>query len=166
MVTVVFKVVRIFKVLGTFLEHIEILKHASNIIVFITVLFTVTLALCYCTHIFFSCYKWWLLFVEVACLASEHRLQKMWLMSSTARTQWLWRTGLVAPQHVKSPRPGIKLVSLALASEFLSPVPSGKSCCCCFYVSFLSLLFTAFQTWFCFLKPDLVSPAESNSLSS
>lgn len=78
MVTVVFKVVRIFKVLGTFLEHIEILKHASNIIVFITVyLFTVTLGLCYCAHIFLSCYKWWLLFIEVVCLASEHRLQKM-----------------------------------------------------------------------------------------
>ena len=38
MVTVVFKV-KSFRVLGTFLEHIEILKHASSIIVFIIVLF-------------------------------------------------------------------------------------------------------------------------------
>lgn len=74
MVTVVFKVVRIFKVLGTFLEHIEILKHASNIIVFITVyLFTVTLGLCYCAH-FLELLQVVATLHWVVCLASEHRL--------------------------------------------------------------------------------------------
>ena len=54
MVTVVFKVVKTFRVVGTFLEHIEILKHASSIIVFIIVLFIYLLLhwICVTVHTF------------------------------------------------------------------------------------------------------------------
>ena len=37
-----------------------------------------------------------------------------------------WHMGLVALQHVESPRPGIKPVSLALAGGFLSTVSPGS----------------------------------------
>ena len=39
----------------------------------------------------------------------------------------MWRTGLVAPRHVGSSRPGLEPASPALADGFLTTVPPGKS---------------------------------------
>ena len=42
------------------------------------------------------------LLIAVASLVVEHGLQALWLAGSGAQAQWLWRMGLVAPQHVGS----------------------------------------------------------------
>ena len=43
-----------------------------------------------------------------------------------AQAQQLWLTGLVAPRHVGSSRPGLEPVSPALAGGFLTTAPPGK----------------------------------------
>ena len=43
-----------------------------------------------------------------------------------AQAQQLWLTGLVAPQHVGFPRPGLEPVSPALAGRFSTTAPPGK----------------------------------------
>ena len=77
-------------------------------------LFLAALGLRCCTRAFSSCGERGLLFLlvlrllfAVASLAVEHGLwarglQELWLVGSRAQAQQLWRTGLVAPQHVGS----------------------------------------------------------------
>ena len=79
--------------------------------------FLATLGLCCCVRAFSICGKQRLLFVVVhglltvvASLVAEHVgfssfgtwAQELWLTSSRAQAQELWRTGLVALQHVGS----------------------------------------------------------------
>ena len=45
---------------------------------------------------------------------------------SRAQAQWLWHTGLVAPQMWDFPGPGLEPVSPALAGGFLATAPPGK----------------------------------------
>ena len=47
-------------------------------------------------------------------------------MGSRAWAQQLWCVGLVAPQQVRSPGPGIESVSLALQGGFLTTGPPKK----------------------------------------
>ena len=79
-------------------------------------LFLAALGLRCCTWAFFNCGKQGLLLVAghrlliaVVSLVAEHglqarRLQQLWHAGSRAQAQQLWRTGLVAPQHVGSSR--------------------------------------------------------------
>ena len=60
------------------------------------------------------------------------RAQQLWLKGSRAQAQYLWRTGLVAPQHVGSSGTRAWPVSPALAGGFLTTAPPGKSRSCCF----------------------------------
>ena len=60
-------------------------------------------------------------------------------MGPRAWIQYLWCMGLVALQHGDFPGPGIKLVSPALANEFLPTVPSGKSILVLFKHKFVSI---------------------------
>ena len=48
-------------------------------------------------------------------------------VASFCGTWALGCTGIVGPQHVESPRPGMEPVSPALAGRFLTTEPPGKS---------------------------------------
>ena len=79
-------------------------------------LFLAALSLCCCAGAFSSCGERGLLFlavhvllITVASLVAEHGLQvlglqELWLASSRAQAQQLWRMGLVALRHVGSSR--------------------------------------------------------------
>ena len=52
---------------------------------------------------------------------------RAWALGRVGFIQWLWLTGLVAPRHEESLRPGIESVAPALASGFLTTWPTGQS---------------------------------------
>ena len=86
------------------------------IYLFVCFLFLAALGLRCCAQAFSSCGERGLLFLAmrglltvVASLAAEHGLQargpqQLWLAGSREQPQYLWRTGLVALQHVGSSR--------------------------------------------------------------
>ena len=90
-------------------------------------LFLAVLGLRFCARAFSSCGKWGSLFIAVrgpltiaASLVAEHRLQTRRLSSCGSRAQPL--RGMWDP-----PRPGLELVSPALAGRFSTTAPPGKS---------------------------------------
>ena len=77
------------------------------------------------------------LLTAVASLVADRELQQLWdvgseawLLGSRSQAQQLWRTGLVAPRHVRSS--GIEPVSPALAGGFFTTEPSRKPHLCRF----------------------------------
>ena len=88
----------------------------DSLYIYIYFFFFFALGLRCCAWAFSSCGERGLLFVAVhrlligvASLVAEHRLQapglqQLWHMGSRVQDQQLWRTGLVAPQHVGSSR--------------------------------------------------------------
>ena len=86
--------------------------------------------------------------------ASHHRgLSCCGAQAPDAQAQQLWLTGLVAPRHVGSPRPGLEPMSPALAGRFSTTAPPGKPLVCYFCFSFaafnnfsLSLIFSNLNT--------------------
>jgi len=55
-----------------------------------------------------------------------HGLQQLWFPGSGAQVQQLQCTGLVAPELMGLPGPGIEHTSLALAGGFFTTEPLGK----------------------------------------
>ena len=89
-------------------------------------LFLTVLGLCFCARAFSSCGKRGPLFITVrgpltitASLVVEHRLQTRRLSSCGSQAQML--RGMRDP-----PRPGLELVSPALAGRFSTTAPPGK----------------------------------------
>ena len=66
---------------------------------------------------FFCCRAWAL--GHAGLVAVVHRLL-LWLLGSGAQSQWLWGTGLTAPQHVYLSGPGTEPVSPVLAGRFFT----------------------------------------------
>ena len=58
--------------------------------------------------------------------ASGARASVVVAQGSTAQTQQLWPTGLVAPRHVGSSRTRDRTMTPSLAGRFLTTVPPGK----------------------------------------
>ena len=97
------------------------------------------LGLRFCARAFSSCDKWWPLFIMVhgpliivASLVAEHRLQKRRLSNCGSQAQLL--CGMWDP-----PRPGLKLVSPALAGRFSTTAPPGKPSMIKFLISKLNV---------------------------
>ena len=67
--------------------------------------------------------------------------QQFRTVSSRARAQWLWHTASVARSMCDLLGPGIEPVFPALADEFLSTVPPGKSYPCLFKKKFVEVQF-------------------------
>ena len=94
------------------------------------------LGLRFCARAFSSCGKRGPFFIAVhrpltiaASVVEEHRLQSRRLSSCGSRGQLL--RGVWDP-----PRPGLKLVSPALAGRFSTTAPPGKPYLCYFYLHF------------------------------
>ena len=93
---------------------------------FLKILFMAVLGLCFCARAFSSCGKWGPLFIAVrgpltiaASLVAEHRLQTHRLSNCGS-----WAQPLRGMWDL--PRPGLELVSPALAGRFSTTAPPGK----------------------------------------
>ena len=162
----------------------------GRVFIFYLFIYLAALSLHCCVQAFSNCREWGLIFVvvhglliAVASLVAEHRLQ-------AHRLQQLWHVGSVVVAHGLSCSvargifldQGSNLVSPALAGEFLTTVPPGKSLGKSFYhewmlnfvtcflsiemiqwfLSFLLLMWCIILIDLCYVEPSLRPWNESN----